>query len=421
MPYSQPMRPEDDTIVLQLRDERGTVTKEITNFREYSFNSHFLTPTDHFSFTIGDEQLKSSILDGIFIGQQVTLQISGYVQSGGFIDRMPLKTSRKGGTELHVEGRDWLSPAVDANMDPMKVRFKAGQSLLDVLRESFAPYGFGGIGQIVASDEANANIITGQTRGNPTSKKGKPLKSFQIHQLKPYPHEGVFAFASRLSQRFGLWIWPAANGETLIVDAPDFDQKAIYDIRNKGEEDTNYETGEIDPNGENQPTVIFATGFGGGGEYPRAGMRVAMVNEITGLDERGWMRAEVSDLIGANPDATLLPVRQTLGKVWMPNARVRAVYLHDDESKTQEQLEAFVRREMALRQQNAVVVRYSFEGHTLRGIPWYTNSVANIDDDALGVHDRMWCISRNFTKSRGGGTSTSTEWIMPGTLDFGGE
>ena len=54
--------PEDDTIVLQLRDERGNVTSEVSNFRTYSFNNHFLTPTDGFSFTIGDEAVLRSML-----------------------------------------------------------------------------------------------------------------------------------------------------------------------------------------------------------------------------------------------------------------------------------------------------------------------------------------------------------------------
>ena len=417
MPYSQPIRPEDDTIVLQLRDAQGTVIKEVTNFREYSFNSHFLTPTDHFSFVIGDEALKKSVLEGIFVGQQVTLQVSNYVQAGGFIDRVKIKTSRGGGTEVHIEGRDWMSPAVDANMDPERTKFQAGQTLEDVIKACFAPYGFGGIGQIVISDEANANIITGQHRGSGTSKTGKPLKSFQIHQLKPYAHEGVFTFASRLSQRFGLWIWPSADGQSLIVDVPDFDQKAIYNIFHK-QGATNYLEGEIDANAEAQPTIIVATGFGGGGEYPRSGMKVVMVNEVTGLDAKGAIRADVQTVITQNADAKLLALRSGFA-VRMPNARVRAVYLHDDESKTVQQLEDFVRREMALRQQASVVVHYTFEGHTLMGIPWYTNSVAHVDDDALEIHGRMWCISRSFTKSRGGGTHASVEFIMPNTMSFG--
>ena len=421
MEFSQPIRLEDDTIVLQLRDKNGSVFAEVNNFREYQFNSHFLTPTDHFSFVIGDEAVKKSVTDGIFIGQEVTLKVSGYVQAGGFVDRIRVTSSRGGGTEIHVEGRDWLSPAVDANMDPHKVRFKSSSTLLDVVRECFAPYGFGDVGQILASDEANGNVITGQHRGLKTSKKGKTLKSALSHQLKPYPHEGVFAFASRLTQRFGLWIWASADGLNLIVDEPDFTQNAIYDITHKTDDTSrnNILSAEVDADGGTQPTVIIATGQGGGGETGRTGMQVAMVNEITGVDLAGNVRPEVAAILDDHPNATILPLRADVGTIRLPDSRVRAVYLHDDESKTHDQLEDFVRREMALHQQHAIVARYTHEGHTLRGVPFYTNSVANIDDDILGLHNRMWCISRSFSKSRGGGTRTSTEWIMPGTLSFG--
>jgi prophage tail gpP-like protein len=420
---SQPERAEDATMVLQLRDRRGAVIGEVTRFREYSFNSHFLTPTDHFSFVLGDESARRSILDGIFVGQEVTLSINGYVQAGGFIDRVRPKTARGGGTEFHIEGRDWLSPAVDANMNPWRTKFTATNTLLDVIVQSFAPYGFGGVGQILASDEANANIITGQHRGPRTSKKGKVIKSFLSHQLKPYPREGVYAFCSRMSQRFGLSIWASADGENLIVDEPDFTQKAIYDIRHKLETgETTYEEGELDANGENQPSVIIATGYGGGGDNDHTRMKVAMVNEITGVDLNGNIRPEVEvilkDELPEYPSG-LLPLRAEVAEVRMPDARVRAVYVHDDESKTIDELEDFTRREMALRQQHAFVARFTFEGHTLKGVPFYTNSIANVDDDVLELKNRMWCISRTFTKSRTSGTRTNTEWIMPGTLSFG--
>jgi prophage tail gpP-like protein len=429
-----PVRPEDDTIVLQLRDSRGqqvngsgAIIAEIDNFREYTFESHFLTPVDRFSFSIGDEAVSKSILDGIYVGQQVTLSINGHVSAGGFIDRVRPKSSRRQGSEVLVEGRGWLSPAVDANVDPTKIRFNAQNTLLDVIVACFGPYGFGGIGQILASDEANGNIITGQIRGTRTSKTGKSIKSVLAHQLKPYPHEGVFAFASRLTQRFGLWIWASADGANLIVDVPDFTQKAIYDIVHKtgaagdGTSVNNYEEGDVDANGENQPSVIIADGSSGGGEFGHSNLVVAMVNEITGVDLDGNVRPEVVEILAQYPQAIVLPLRDTVGVIRLPGAPVRAVFLHDDESKTMSELQAFVQREMALRQQHAITARFTFEGHTLSGVPFYTNTIANVDDDRLQMKNRMWCLSRTLSKSRGAGTSAHTEWIIPGTLNLGAD
>ena len=417
--FSAPITPEDAPIALQLRDPGGSVITEVTNFREYSFQGHFLTPTDGFSFVIGDEAVKKSILQGIYVGQQVTLSVGGYVSSGGYLDKVKIRSSRKG-TEVHLDGRDWLAPAVDAEMDPAKTNFQASNTLLDVIVKCFAPYGFGEVGQILASDEANGNIITGQKRGLKTTKTGKTIKSALAHQLKPYPHEGVFAFASRMSQRFGLWIWASADGQNLIVDEPDFTQKAIYNLWNKTDDNSrnNLEEAELDVDASNQPSIIVATGYGGGGDTGRVGMKCIGINELTGVDASGAILPEVQDIVDANPTAVVLPIRSAIVG-FMANARVRAIYLHDDESKTPDELQSFVRRELALKQQHGVVYRTIHERHEIAGVPLYTNSIANVDDDTNQLHDRMWCLSRTFQQSRDGGTTTHGEWILPGTLNFG--
>lgn len=421
-------QPESDAIVLQLRDDRGGVSQEVTNFVSYSFNSHFLTPTDGFHFTIGDEAVLRSLLGAVYVGQRVSLTINGLRQADGYIDRIHVRSSRDGGTELTIEGRDRLSKVVDANADPQKYRFTANNTLEDVLVHTL--HGFGWTEDHVLDDNAaNANIITGQLQGQRTSKKGKLLKSFSLHQFKPYPQEGVFGFLSRLSQRFGLWIWLSADGEDVIVSRPNFEQPAIVRLVHKLSDtgQNNVVTGECAINGTNQPTMIIATGFGGGGEYDRSHMKVIMVNELTGLTAGGLYRSEVRDTLLDHPEATVLDARGQLGSLLvndgvvgnMVKAPHRPIYLHDDESKTIEQLENFVRREMALRQRDGITAHYTFEGHTLQGAPWCVDTIVDVDDDALGLHTRMWVMSRTFEKSRMGGTTTTVELIMPYTLEFG--
>ena len=74
---------------------------------------------------------------------------------------------------------------------------------------------------------------------------------------------------------------------------------------------------------------------------------------------------------------------------------------------------------MALRQRDGITAHYTFEGHTLQGAPWCVDTIVDVDDDALGLHTRMWVMSRTFEKSRMGGTTTTVELIMPYTLEFG--
>lgn len=435
--FSRPAKPEDDTLILQLRDERGAVTTEVTNFAEYTFQADFLTPTDGFNFVIGDEAVLHSLRSNVYVGQEVTLSVNGYVQAGGFIDHLKIHSARGGGSEMHVEGRDWLSPSVDAEMDP-RTSFQSSSTLLDVIRGAFGPYGFGDIGQILSSDEANGNIITGQKRGLKTTKKGKTPKGLLGHQLKPYPHEGVFAFASRMSQRFGLWIWASADGQNLIVDEPDFTQKSIYELRNALDDTgtNNLITSDFDSKAENQPTVIVATGVGGGGDQGRSGMKVIVVNELFGIDVQTPSPtttfvqpyrpdftagvAFVQKIIDANPGATVLPTRSDFRQLpFFDRARLRVIYLHDDESHTPDELASFARRELALKQQHGFVYRTALEGHTISGVPIYTNSIANVVDEVAGLQNRMWCRSRTFHLSRSGGTTSTADWLLPFTLDFG--
>ncbi len=383
---SDDTKPEGDNIVLQLRDSNGEITGELDTWESYSFNSHFLTPTDAFSFSVGDEVVRQSILTGLYVGQRVTLSINGFRQADGYIDNIKIHTGRDG-TKLHIEGRDRLSPVVDAN--------------------------------------------AGGLQGIATSKKGKPLKSAILHQLKPYPQEGVFAFLARITQRFGLWIWLTGDGEDIIVGRPDFTQDAGWPVKHKLNDtgSNNVITGEVSLSGSTQPSVIIATGFGGGGEYGQSALKVAMVNELTGLNELGIERPEVTEELARHPDAVILPVRASLGALLvnggvvgnMVTARHRALFLHDDESKTIAQLENYVRREMSLFQRNAVTARYTFENHSMNGAPWCIDTMVKVDDDVSNMHTNMWLLSRTFEKSRESGTRTNVELIMPFTLDFGGE
>ncbi len=317
---------------------------------------------------------------------------------------------------------------MDANADPKRFRFSAQSTLEDILVDVLADYGWTS-DHILISNEANRNAITGSLEGIKTTKAGKPLKSFLAHQLNPYPQEGVFAFLARLSHRFGLWIWLSSDGDDIIVSRPDFEQDAGWPIIHKLTDTSrnNVIHSEVGVNASNQPSVIIATGFGGGGEYTRSGMKVAMVNELTGLDELGITRQEVVDELARHPDALLLNQRPKLGGLLvnggvianMSRAQFRALYLHDDESKTTEQLSNFVRREMALRQRSGVNAHYTFEGHTINGAPWCVDTMVKVDDDVSNMHTTMYVLSRTFEKSRQAGTRTSVELIMPYTLEFG--
>lgn len=435
MPLGQEVTAEDTVVALQIHDDKDTRGRIIKNWKEYSYVSNFLTPTDGWHFTVGNELLSDDIIDRLEIGRRVTLSINGHIQGDGFIDDV-IGSGGRSSNEITITGRDRLAPVVDSMIDPTQYRFSDGQTLFDVLFAVFKPYGWSDPDtQYLISNEANRNIITGQSKGVPTSlgKKHKPLKSFLMHQLKPYPNEHAFAFAARLAQRHGQWIWVSSEGNSLIIATPDFDQDARHRIRHKRGVTSlpnNVEDWEVRRDASEQPTIIVATGFGGGGEFGRGGLKVAIINELTGLDEIGALRIDVINALAPHKDAKLVGrlVDLTMAGVdpntiaprerRYPNAPFRALFLNDDESKTIEQLENFAVREMALKQRQAFQATYHFEGHENNGQPWCVDAIADVDDDYGKVHEPLWILGRTFSKSRTSGAKTKVELIRKHTLEF---
>jgi prophage tail gpP-like protein len=392
---------------------------EIDKWVSYRCNSHFTTPTDGFEFTVSASALDDTTREVLKRGEEFQIKINGHVQASGYIDSVTTTASRDAGTILRVEGCDKLAQVVRAGIDPRK-RFTDAQTLLDVLVAVFAPFGYT-IDSFLVSNDVNRNIRSGQVRGNKVSKKkGKVLKSFAMHQNKPYPGEGAFAFASRIAQRFGLWIWLSAEGNLLIVSTPTFDQPARYQLVDKldgGARTTNIEHGEVHEDGSHQPSCIVATGFSFGGEADRSRLKVFIANNIVALGSDFQLSPGVKAVRDANPDANVLQSIVFNIPNSMPHPSAQPIYLHDQESQTLEQLQNFARRELALRQHESLRVSYTVAGHSNQGTIWCVDTIVDVDDDARGIHEPLWVLSRSFEMSRAG-TFTHLELIRPYTLQF---
>lgn len=278
--------PPNDVVSVELPD----IGRRLDRWKSYSYNSDYLTPTDGWHFTLGDDETGDELLRELTVGQRLTLVVNGVRQGDGYIDSVDISTSRGSGTEVSISGRDMLGPVVDACIDP-NIKFAAGQTLADVLRVVFGQYGFT---KFAIDNIANLGVLTGQTRGVPVSKThvtkrgkvtgGAPLKSYVVHQLKPQPKEGAFAFAARISQRHGLWISLAADCETIIVSKPNFDQLTSYSVIHRRTGDSMVLHGSVTRSAADQPSCIVATGRGGGGQHDASGMRVIAINACVNAD-----------------------------------------------------------------------------------------------------------------------------------------
>jgi prophage tail gpP-like protein len=298
--------------------------------------------------------------------------------------------------------------------------FKEGSTLLDVLIELFKPFGWGTEDAFIVENETNTLAKAG-IRGTPRTKGGKkkgprPLKRFVLHQLHPYPREGVFQFASRIAQRHGLMLWMTASGRQLVVSNPNFDIDPFYRLIRNATGTTNVLDGSVKIDIKDQPTCIVADAASGGGEFGRGRIKVISANTCVATSDPAFL-----DPYRRYPDAKRVLGFAFATPIAVP--RARTLYLHDEESTTLEQLEGFLRREMAHVQRRSVSATYTVEGHgqiTDEGfIPWTVDTTVDVDDQVANFKERMYILGRTFHKSRHGGTKTTLHLIRLNTIQLG--
>jgi prophage tail gpP-like protein len=408
-----PAAPDKQQIRLRVMDENV----DLTRWTQYSFSSHYLTPSDGWSMTIGDGDLAEKERNALRVGATVRLYVQDFPLAEGYIDRIEINADRGRGVTYSIHGRDRLAPVVDSVADP-RIQFKTGTTLADFLQKLLAPYGWVSPAHFEIDPAANRDAKTGGLRGTPLpkrkSKTGK-LSKFQIYQLKPHNGEGLFRFIQRTVERFGLFVRVSADGDKIIVAGPDFEQPPRYQLIRDSKGNTNILSGDVVFDATDQPSVILADGFSGGGEFGKGKIKSYCVNPYFGVDEQGFIADEVSALIVGYPEAEpVLFVTQPY-KQRAPRIPPRPMFLHDEESKTQEQLNFFIKRTMSELLRKSLVCHYTVEGHgqTVDGVftPWDVDTVVDVQDEVAGVHERMYVLGRTFDKSRQSGTTTKLELV----------
>jgi prophage tail gpP-like protein len=395
-----------------LKVSNGGRTAQFDRFLSYEYTEDYLSPSDASSFEIDEKELSAEDAQVLVAGAKYTISINGNPQSTGIVDEVASNVERGTGTTVRVECRDWLAPAVDAQVDPNQ-RFAASLTLEQFVQQNYAPFGV----TVVATDNiANRNVMTGRIYGDKTTKKGKLSKPALLHKEKPYPNEGVFAFTSRVSQRFGLWIRPAVDGKAVILGKPDFDQAPRYGLQLSYGTDSlsnNVEKGHFCRSRKDQPSILYAGAVGGGGEFARSQIKSGIGNPVVDADN--------SAIIDANPSIKLVQVPAlTAAFPAFVEGFPRAAFLYDPESHTKAELDAFLLRELSIRMRKALTARYEIMGHSLNGQPVAIDTIVNVNDQRPTVkwQGPLWVLGRKFSKSAASGTRTTLELILPGALVF---
>jgi prophage tail gpP-like protein len=406
---------------------------KIERFDGYDFASDFLTPADSFSFHIGlDENgISDELKNALKLGAEIQLKVESNVLACGHIDDVEFSADRSGGTVVSIHGRDKLGQTLDTVADPT-FKLPNGGTLAQLLKLQLGRFGWPDDESFETDNAANRDAkkgkrgikiktSSGKTKKGKTKKGGnKRLADFILHQTKPYNHESVFHFCSRVAQRHGLWIWASADGEKLIVSAPDFNQEPAFLLHRGRDGKGNILSGSVRFNLSEQPTMIIADSFavGGGGEYGKGRNKAYIVNPVLGPIQS----VEVADLLERHKGAVKNILNQAAFPYPIEDVPFRPMFLHDDESKTQEQLNAFVKREMSLMYRKSMTMRLTVEGHgqTVDDVfvAWTPDTVVDVDDEISGVFEQMYVLGAAYHKSRQGGTTTTLDLIRLNSIDL---
>jgi prophage tail gpP-like protein len=390
-----------------------------SSFLSYEFADDFLTPVDGWRFSLDGAELQTADWAALVPGSYVRMQISGQTFAQGLVDDVHVHGGRSGGTIVDVEGRNWLSPAVDAHVDP-GLRFPTQVGLDKLLLTTLGPFG---VKYLAEDNYANRNAVTGSAAGSANADQ-PPLSAYVSTSIMPYPHEGAWAFCSRVAQRFGVWIWPAADGQTLVCSVPDYGQDPRYQLvqsRDPAVSPTNnVEDFSVRASRRDQPSLILATGFGGGGAQPKATYKWGVLNPCI-ITNESYFAAVLAAYKSVQWAYAFPLLKSLLDGAQSPyvDPGARPLYLVDKESHTGASLFAFLLRELSLRTRKALTATYTVMGHRLGGQAICVDTIIDVQDDYGRLHAPMWVAGVRYHMAPGQtGGRTTIELLRPGTLVF---
>ena len=403
------------TVVLTVDDVAISVWKG------YEFSCNFLSPTDDWWFTLGDDLVGPDLIRRLVPGSAVKLSIDGNDQAAGYIRKRSIRTGRAGGTEILITGSDAMWPVTESTVMPGQT-FPETETLGSMIERLLRPFGF----IIFAVDNAdNRNRITGAVT-HAKHKDAANLRTVRLNAQKPKDHETIFSYLSRVAQREGMWIWPSADGLGVIVSKPNYDQAPRYTLRHRvSGAGNNILAGEVFWDASDQPSYLMTSATIPAGDREERVVtaytaspfesRTLVATGPTGTTTTLGAIALIADKHMVEvPSSTINLARQNAfaSKVSRPR------YLRDQSSQTVAQLEAFTRREMSLLQRRAFGARYTISGHKLDGQVVGVDTVIDVDDDRSDLHAPMWVAGRTLRRDRNGGTTTELDLLPLGALAF---
>lgn len=396
----------------------------------YRLSSNYLTPADSFQFTVYNDDDPASLRRTFRPLMRVNLYIDGDLQLIGRIDA----TEGVGDSSsvLMVEGRDYMAELVDASADPSVV-FTEKQDLGDALLSLWRPLG---VRTLVGNWNLTRNILTG--RKPHTTQPKSDFINAKLSEFTIRAGDGAFQAGDKMVARHGFTIQQGGVRGTVCIVEPQYGQGPSYDLV-RGD---NVLTASARRDYADAPTVTIATGVvkktkktkDAGLFAKTAGIKDGQPNDeqlvpsLTQFPSFGELAPnELGKLdevkrIALEPVSLLRSARVDWKSKTFPfepedDVLYRPMYYEDTHSRTDDEVERGVRRELSRRLKSCLTYKCKVRGHRdLKSGAIYTcDTMANVKDTVEDVNQTMWMLERTLYND-GKGPMTDMTLILPGSI-----
>jgi len=364
----------------------------IENWTSYELDFDMLQPVDTFSLQLGPLDAAGedfgNVWDLCAPDSEVEILVDGVRVMKGLIDE------REGACDdqqdvLSIVGRDYTGRMVDESMDLVSF---AGLGIEELAKRCAGPW----FSAVSLSNAVNRGLITGKARG---AKGGKAYKEPDIPRderryRKVEPGETRWAVLEYFLRELGLLAWSAADGETLIVGLPNYEQEPTFSLY-----------------------------------HPRAGSPRAAEGNVLRLRRKDSVGDRYSRIVavGANPgDAVNFGARTTKRRGSASNGagdhgigkdfqRRKVLLIADDAIKNDTQAQVRADREMAERDAAGLELVASVDGHgqlvsgARRSTLWACDTMVQVESEKLRVKGR-YLVTR--VSMRGDSENETTELTL---------
>lgn len=378
--------------------------ESIDKLLSYELDSAFTTLTDGFSARLYADDLEK-LRNLTRPLQPVTWYVNGKEQCIGRIDSQSIDNDGV----ISISGRDYLAAIGDSFIDNTTI--KKGTPIKDAILKVLKPFG-------ITTVEDYTKVRNTQSGASPYS--GAPpvdINSLKCEEIKSNPNEGAFEFIKRIISRHGILLMPGSSRSAVCLTAPEYRSEPLFTFtRFRNGSHNNVISGSVERDYSEAPTVIVATGrTGGSGETAKSINVEAPGFGPSSPSPLGKVQ-EVSDITSGSVIAKRLKTADSGD----PNLLYRPLYIKDTESKTQKELDKFVKRELANRLKGTLAVSYTLAGHSdpKTGYLYAVDCMAKTEDEIAGVFEALWIEKRTFSYSEGSGPTTNIQLWRPASFEL---